>query len=60
MMNVTKKRLSKILQGARNKQNQTKKNIKKENVTQIICKHSNTYKRKKHFNLRVNTIKNIK
>jgi len=55
-MNVTKKRLSKILQGATNKR-QTRKCIKKINKPQN--KHTNTYKQKKHFNLRVNTIRNF-
>ena len=59
MMNVTKKRLSKILQGATNKK-QTRKCIKKPNSKpQHTHKHANTYKQKKHFNLRVNTIRNL-
>ena len=56
-MNVTKKRLSKILQSVTNKQ-QTRKCIKKNKTNQFVRKHTNTYKQKKHFNLRVNTIRN--
>lgn len=58
-MNVTKKRLSKILQGATNKQKQTRKCIKKPNKPAQNHKHTNTCKQKKHFNLRVNTIRNF-
>jgi hypothetical protein len=57
MMNVTKKRLSKIVKGATTNKGQTRKCIKKINKPQN--KHANTYKQKKHFNLRVNTMRNF-
>jgi len=51
-MKLTKCRLHKIFL----KENQTRKLIKNKNKK--LLTHNNTYKKRKHFNLRNNTIKN--